>query len=166
MKKPRIIIVDDDDNIIGSKKYGTLDKSDIYRVSALWLTNSQEEILLAQRSWQKNHDPGKWGPAAAGTLEQDETYDSNIIKEAEEEIGLKNVSFKKEPKTRIRGKHNHFTQWYFATIEYDIKDFKVQKNEVEAIKWFDKNEFFEELKSKPDKFITTMPVWIDQILEF
>ena len=32
--------------------------------------------------------PEVWGPAVSGTNEEGETYDSNIIKEAQEEIGL------------------------------------------------------------------------------
>ena len=65
-----IIIVDKEDNIIGYKDRYKLDPSDIYRVSALWLTNSKEDILLAQRSFDKKHYPGKWGPAVAGTVKK------------------------------------------------------------------------------------------------
>ena len=64
MEKPDIIIVDENDNIIGHKKRGTLDKKDIYRVSALWIQNPKGDILLAQRKFTKKHHPGRWGPAA------------------------------------------------------------------------------------------------------
>jgi len=60
MDKLRIVIVNDEDEIIGHKERGTLVKEDIYRVAALWVTNSKGEILLAQRQLGKRHDPGKW----------------------------------------------------------------------------------------------------------
>lgn len=93
--KSKIIIVDENDTIIGHKNRDSMEDGDMYRVSALWIQNSKGDILLAQRSFDKRNDPGKWGPAVAGTVEEGETYESNIIKEAEEEIGLKNSHFDK-----------------------------------------------------------------------
>lgn len=74
-------VVNDSDEVIGHKFRNDIDfVKDIYRVAALWLTNSQGQVLIAQRLLTKDKDPGKWGPAAAGTLEKDETYESNIYK--------------------------------------------------------------------------------------
>lgn len=110
MNKQKIIIVDENDEIIKHKERGTLNQSDIYRVSALWIQNSKGEILLAQRSFNKKNHPGKWGPAVAGTNDEGETYESNIVKEAEEEIGLKNISFQKSINQKVEGEHNYFAQ--------------------------------------------------------
>lgn len=75
----KIQIVDDQDQFIGLKERNEVDyKSDIYRVSALWLTNSKGQTLLAKRAAVKDKDPGKWGPAVAGTIDEGETYDENI----------------------------------------------------------------------------------------
>ena len=106
--KPKTIIVNENDEIIGYKGKGTLEKSDIYRVSALWIQNSKGDILLAQRKLTKKHSPGKWGPAVAGTNDEGESYESNIIKETEEEIGLKGYGFKKRDKFRRSEKNNFF----------------------------------------------------------
>lgn len=149
MSKTKIIIVDEDDVVIGLKKRENIKPDDIYRVSALWVQNSKGDILLAQRSFDKNNDPGKWGPAVAGTIEEGETYESNIIKEAEEEIGLKGCRFEKSFKKKNFGKHRHFTQWFFAVVDKKIEDFTVQKEEVENIKWFAKDELMQELDSAP-----------------
>ena len=79
-----ITIVNEEDEIIGHKDRTSLDhETDIYRVAALWLTNSTGEVLIAQRALSKESSPGKWGPAAAGTVEEGETYESNIVKEVE-----------------------------------------------------------------------------------
>lgn len=86
-----IPIVDEEDNIIDYKERKKLDLKDIYRVSALWIENSKGEILLAQRSFNKKHHPGLWGPAVAGTVEKGESYEENISHEIEEELGIKEV---------------------------------------------------------------------------
>ena len=62
--KPRVVIVDKNDKIIGHKHRGTLNKEDIYRVSALWITNSQKEILLFPSSTV----PATTGPHFRGSL--------------------------------------------------------------------------------------------------
>jgi hypothetical protein len=117
--KPRIVIVNENDEIIAHKERGTLIQKDIYRVSALWVKNFKGDILLAQRKFTKSHDPGKWGPAVAGTVDEGETYEQNIIKEAEEEIGLKNIRPTLGPKIRMTGEYNYFDQWY--TLNLSLK---------------------------------------------
>jgi len=156
MTKAKIIIVNENDEIIGSKERGTLNQSDIYRVSALWIQNSKGEILLAQRSFNKKNHPGKWGPAVAGTIDEGESYESNIIKEAEEEIGLKNHHFQKSFHNFNDGEHKHFTQWFFALVDKNIEEFTIQKEEVEKIKWFVKEDLIKELNGSPDKFLKSM----------
>lgn len=88
MNEKKIIVVDGRDEIIGYKVFKSMRKDDIYRASALWIANSQGEVLIAKRHRLKLHNPLKWGPAVSGTLEEGETYESNILKEAEEELGL------------------------------------------------------------------------------
>lgn len=152
-----IPIVNESDKIIKYKQRGTLDQSDIYRCSALWLTNSNGEILLAQRKFTKKNDPGKWGPAVAGTNEEGETYESNMIKEAEEELGLKGCTLEKSDiKTRRSGKHNYFAQWFTLIIDRKIEDFTIQEDEVEKIKWFSKDGLLKELEDNPDKFLKSI----------
>ncbi len=156
MTKTKIVIVNENDEIINHKKRGTLKPSDIYRVSALWIQNSKGEILLAQRSFNKNHNPGKWGPAVAGTIEEGESYESNIIKEAEEEIGLENHPFQKSVHKFNNGEHKHFTQRFFALVDKEIDEFTIQKEEVEKIKWFTKEELLTELNRFPNKFLKSI----------
>ena len=154
----KIQIVDDNDVLIAIKESKELDKGDIYRIGALWVKNSKGEILLARRAYSKRLDPGRWGPAAAGTLEPDETYDSNIMKEAEGEIGLdlSEQNFEKLHKTLRKGEQNYFCQWFRVVVDWESDKFKVDKNEVHEIKWFTKEEALKELRDKPDEFLHNM----------
>lgn len=149
----KIPIVDENDNIIEYKDRNDRDFNAIYRVSSLWVTNSKGEILLARRAFDKKHDPGKWGPAVAGTVEEGETYESNIIKEAEEELGLKNIKPTLGAKLRKKTKWNYFTQQFNLLLDKDISDFKVQEKEVAEIKWFTEKGLRKELEEHPDDFL-------------
>lgn len=74
-------IVDSENHLIGVKPKSEVDYSkDINRASALWLQNSQDEVLIAQRSKKKKNRPLLWGRATAWTVEKGETYEINIYK--------------------------------------------------------------------------------------
>lgn len=158
-----LIIVNDKDEIIGHKKRGTLNQKDIYRVFALWIENSRE-ILLARRALTKKKDPGLLGPAVAGTIEKGESYESNIIKESKEELGLINILLKKFIKTRVIYPHNHFTQWFLLKIDKDIKDFKIQEEEVAEIKWFTKEELFKLVEEDSKELIKSLKLFVKNLL--
>ncbi|MEK7175921.1 MAG: NUDIX domain-containing protein [Patescibacteria group bacterium] len=156
--KNNIQIVDSNDNIISFKKREDVDyKKDIYRVTGLWVTNSQDEVLIAKRKSTKDKDPGKWGPAVAGTVEQNETYESNIKKESEEEIGLRNLEFKIGLKRRIYKPRNYFVQWFLVKIDKNLDEFKIQEEEVEQLSWISEVKLRKDTEKNPEKYIPSMP---------
>lgn len=157
----KIIIVDENDKIIGYKNRDTLKKEDIYRVSALWITNTNRDILLARRHHTKSHHPEKWGPAVAGTVDKGETYEDNIIKEEEEELGLRNIKPKIGPKTKTDNEYRHFTQWYTLNVDKNINEFKIQEDEVEEIKWFSPEELRKQLQENPEEFLPAMKKYFE-----
>lgn len=156
----KTIIVDEKDNIIGSKERDAVKARDIYRVSALWITNSKDEILLACRALTKSHSPGKWGPAVAGTVEESETYYSNITKEAKEELGLENIEPKVGPKIKVAKNYTYFCQWYLLEIDKPAEEFKIQKEEVEELKWVSKKYLLDEIKNNSDNFVEGIKEWV------
>ncbi len=147
----KIPIVNEQDEIIGYKDRDNKDPGDIIRASGLWVTDKDGNILLAQRSFSRKNDPGIWGPAVAGTVEEGETYESNIIKEAEEEIGLVGIKPILGPKIRAKYKQ-YFGQWFTAVVDHDYL-FKKQDEEVEELKWFTKEELMKFLEEKPEMFL-------------
>jgi isopentenyldiphosphate isomerase len=147
-----ISLVDEQDRVIGSKERSEITDTDIYRVGALWLTNSHGEILLAQHKFTKVCNPDKWSCAAASTVEIDERYESNIYKEAQEEIGITGITFIPWRKIKVISEHVYFCQMYTAHADWKLEDFTVQKEEVEQIAWVKKNLVRQELKSTPEKY--------------
>jgi isopentenyldiphosphate isomerase len=160
-----IIIVDSHDQPIGVKKRSLVTYDDIYRVSGLWLTNLKGDILLAQRGLHKKNDPGKWGPAVSGTVEASETYESNIYKEAAEEIGLHGVSFAIGPKIFVNdGQHRFFIQTFSATVDLPLAAFTPEPIQVAQLAWFPRSQLLRELKAEPAKFVPSANRWHELVL--
>lgn len=164
----RIQVVDRQDDLLGAKTYEEVDRDhDIYRVSALWLTNPEGKVLLAQRASAevnpKAHDPGKWGPAAAGTVEEGETYQSNIVKEMEEEIGLTGLDLQTGSKIFVDGKHRYFCQWFMAEVDLDINTLKLDAHEVARVAWFSLESLKEKLEQNPDQFTPGLNQFVDNL---
>ncbi len=163
----RQLIVDKNDVVIGLKERDALEPGDIYRVAALWLRDSNGNILMAQRAFTKKIDPGVWGPAVAGTVEEGEEYDGNIVKEMTEEIRLRVTmdDLKKGPKLYIKGRKNdYFLQWYFYTIGKPAENFMIQKDEVVQVKWFSPAELKQVIHARPHEFTYATPQWIGVLL--
>lgn len=131
------VIVNEEDEIIDYKERSTLRDEDIYRVSSLLIKNSAGKYLLAQRSFKKDLGPWVWSFSAAGWVEKWESYDENMKKEAEEEIGLVNTEMKSLFKKRVSIlKKNFFCQYYLAKMDVNIDYFTIQEEEVEGLRWF------------------------------
>lgn len=151
----KLIIVDQNDSVIGIKDKKDRTEADIIRVAGLWVYNSHKQVLIAQRVFSKKHDPGKWGPSAAGTVEEGETYLSNITKEAFEELG---VNLKEEDVTEVSHRfmatsHRFFCMAYFAKVDLPESEFVIQKEEVEQVKWISIEELEKWFEEKPEDFI-------------
>lgn len=154
----QIPIVDQDDKVLYYKERSEVTLDEIYRVSACWVTNSKWEILLAQRSFTKKHDPGKWWPAVAGTVEKNMTYLQNVVKETEEEIGIniEEYSIQTWPKKLREKKHTYFCQRFFCMLDLPIELFTKEEWEVEKLKWRSEEELDEAIATCSDNFFTSV----------
>ncbi len=150
---PLIPIVDEDDNIIEYVERSERRSDQIYRVAALWITNSQGEILIAQRHRSKKHHPLLWWPAAAGTVEKDESYLENIIRETAEEIGISWINPILGPKTQTTSGYLHFTQWFTIVLDKKIWEFSPARDEVESLRWITSEALKKEFTQSPDDFV-------------
>lgn len=162
----KIIIVDENDRVIDYKERELLEQNDIYRVSALLIVNSQGQVLLARRALSKKQHPGLWGPSVAGTVDEGETYDDNIIKEADEELGLEHIRPIKKNKIRISGDYNYFGQWYILRLDKAIDDFRIDPVEVAEVRWINKEDLLEEVENSPEKFTASSKFWREVLSSF
>jgi isopentenyl-diphosphate delta-isomerase len=150
----KVIIVNEQDEVIGTRDWTTTPPDDITRVSALWVYNSKKEVLIAQRALTKRFSPGLWGPAAAGTVEEGETYLSNILKETQEELGieLKESDLVVASHELQKSEHTYYRQFFMAKLDLPIEAFTIQKSEVESLRWIASEELYEWLEKSPEQF--------------
>ena len=140
-------------NYMGSKprSYCHGENPGVYhKVVWIWIVNSKNEILVQKRSALKKKSPNKWDMPAAGHVASGESVINTCIRETNEELGL---NVKKEDfiflKELTIQSGWELAQIYLLKIDVDISNIKLQKEEVEEIKWLSFEEF-KKLLYSPD----------------
>lgn len=119
-----------------------------HRVVVLFvLSTDNSKVLLQQRSNNKKLCPGLWDITSGGRVLEGELGWEAVLRETKEEIGIdinKNEiefigsTISENIKDDIINRH--FNEYYIAHKNIDIKDITLDKEEVQDIKWFTKEE--------------------------
>lgn len=140
-------LVNENDEVIGEVWRSEAHKNNeiIHREIWIMIFNDKNEVLLQQRSKLKKNNPLLWTIACAGHVKRGKTPEEIAHIELKEELGFdtklnfQNKSFeKKETESRFN--------WAYIG-EYNGIEMTIQKEEVEQIKFFTKDEFVELLKT-------------------
>lgn len=151
----RCIVVNADDQVIGYREREAFRPGEYYRITILCIFDGAGRTLLAQRAAQKRRDPGCWSPAVGGTVEEGETYDGNIIKEAREELGLEGVAFLTGPKLQADDIGNgvgYICQSYYCMLDWPAGRFRLQAEEVSALRWVDLATLRADARDRPESY--------------
>ena len=148
----KIPIVNQYDEVIGHKEREEKLDTDIARATGVWVTNEKGEILLAQRGFDRPFHPGLWGHAAGGMVEEGESYESNALKEAEEEIGLTGIKLFSEYTIPANIGYSVFFRCFSTEVDSSYK-FVKQDSEVEQVKWFTKEELRRAYGERKERFV-------------
>lgn len=165
-KRERVYIVDENDTIIGEKWRDETTPSDRIRIVGIWVENSSEQVLIAQRALAMEHEPGLWGPAAAGGVSTDEPYEVAAKRELSEEIGL-NVDTESFVSMKLIGKTPYGTAktglrmlaTFVVKIDWTIERFTIDPIEVEQVRWIDKSKLLTDIKLHPDTYVPHSDRW-------
>lgn len=105
-----------------------------YRLSVhIWIMNKNNEILLQKRSKKLKKYPGMWGNTG-GAVKKDENSFEAISREVKEELGL-TIEKKKTIFIATFKRSNDFVDVWLLKDDIKIQDIKLQKNEVEDVKF-------------------------------
>ncbi len=146
-----ITSVDENDNVIGKApitKIGT--KEIIHRGAHLLLFNYKEDKMLTQKRKTTMHlYPGRWSCAVSGTVRYNENYEETIGREVKEEIGIE-IPLKKLFKFSFEDK---FIKSWETVFKGNYEgEFKIQEDEVEAIRWVDVEQLKDDVNKTPEKY--------------
>lgn len=121
-----------------------------HRVIIVAIIDEKGKILMQQRSFKKESNPGKWDISVAGHVSSGQSSTQAALREVSEEVGihlkdtdLKYVNtYKEEVKMRDDYISKHFYDFYIAKIkEIKMENIIIQESEVEKAKAVNKEEF-------------------------
>ncbi len=123
-----------------------------HRVIHLWILNSHNEILIQQRSSNKNAGANLWYVSVGGHIESSEDIESTLIRETKEELGLDILPFInsveylytfKDTLTENNGAYfdNEFYDVFVLKANFEIDQITMQEEEVQAVKYISFDEF-------------------------
>lgn len=148
-----VTLVNEKDEVTGSKNRDELTNDDRWRIVTIWVTNSQGEVLIAKRALNKRINPGKWGPSVAGTVEHGDGYDETAVRELEEELGVKAELTPLKVIFYASSLGKRACMGYRALVNQPIEAFTFPPDEVAEIKWIDENKLWEDAESHPEEYI-------------
>lgn len=131
-----------------------------------FIFNQNEEVLLQKRSRTKKLWPGLWDITTGGHVLAGEFGEQALIRELKEELGIEIKQNEirylvGSTSTNVKGNivNNHFNECYIITKEIDTEKIQLQKEEVEEIKWFSKQEILERINNNFDGITDKTGPW-------
>jgi 16S rRNA (adenine1518-N6/adenine1519-N6)-dimethyltransferase len=156
-------VVDEDDNVIGEaprKECHTNNKL-IHRAVHIFVFNSKGELLLEKRTMNRDLYPGRWIDVA-GHLNLGEMYEDAAKRELKEEIGIKaELKHICDIKKRIEQESENIRLF---TCKHN-GPFKINKDEMELVKFFTIDWIKKEVKNNPDSFTPGTVFCLKKFLE-
>lgn len=142
-------VVDENNNLTGEKiEYKKAHSEGVcHREVGAFIINNKGEILLQKRASTKKQHPDTWA-ICAGHVDSGETLEDGMIREIEEEIGVRfnntDLDFgyiRKRYETFPNRINNHFSYIYFLRTDLRINDYTVQLDELSEVKYYSFEEF-------------------------
>ena len=128
-------VLDEDGNLTGRtiERGQPLKDGEYHLVVNIWIKNSKGEYLIQKRSEKVERWSGIWA-ATGGSAIKGENSLNAALREVKEELG---ISLKPDMLKRVIGvkRKNALSDLWLACHDVDLKDIRVQKEEVSEVKY-------------------------------
>lgn len=130
------------------------------------VSNDNKRVLLQQRSAKKKLWPNLWDITAGGHVFAGELGYQSTIRETKEEIGIElnkndlefiGATTSENIKNGIINRH--FNEYYIAHCDVNLEDITLQEDEVQDIKWFDKEEIIKKVNNNFEDLTDKIGCW-------
>jgi isopentenyl-diphosphate delta-isomerase type 1 len=148
--------VDENDNELGCipRYIAHADKNLIHRAVGIIILNEDDEMLLQQRSYAKDMDPGIWSYGVGGHVTYGQNYEEAALRELEEEMGIKNVPLKTITRfLSVMDEESEYYTLFEAHVPTGISIFP-DPDEVGRIAWVHTSKLPDFFQENPPKIWT------------
>ncbi|MBI4154455.1 NUDIX domain-containing protein [Candidatus Woesearchaeota archaeon] len=154
-------VVNANDNVIGrASREECHSKGLLHRGSYILIFNSKGQLLMQKRGMKKDLYRGLWDGSASGHVESGSTYEETALKELKEELGIE-TELKFICKYRTgEGKDREIDAIFVGTHN---GPFRLNRDEVERIKFYSPERIKEMIKREPGKFTDALPGALRQL---
>ena len=152
-------VVDDENQIVGRALRAEVhEKNLLHRAVHLLLRDSHGRFLLQKRSRRKAHYPGCWDSSVSGHVVAGEDFDDTVRKEAGEEIGF--TSREPVPVFLLEPTGEIGFEWIQCYVErVTSARFRVDREEVDEVRWWTEEEILDGLTSCPGEFSSAFRIF-------
>lgn len=122
-------------------------KKDTYHlVVHVVIINSENQMLIQQRQWNKNSAPGLWDITVGGSVLAGETSLEGAIRETSEELGI-DLNLNQRPHLSVPF-DDAYDDIYIVNQEVELNSLMVPNDEVLDTKWASIDEIYEMIDNK------------------
>jgi len=152
----KLILVDNDDNILGYKDKSECHEGDgtLHRAFSIFIFNNSNQLLLQKRSEQKLLWPLFWSNSCCSHPRQSENYETAIHRRLKEEVGIDTelkylFKFQYQANFLDIGSENELCSVYIGRSDNPIA---VNENEIAEWKFIDIGQMEKEMEEHPENF--------------
>lgn len=122
-------------------------KKDMYHlVVHVVIINSENQMLIQQRQWDKIGAPGLWDITVGGSVLAGETSQEGAIREISEGLGIE-LDLNQRPHLSVTFDHG-YDDIYIVNQEVELDSLKIPNDEVLDTKWASIDEIYEMIDNK------------------
>lgn len=168
MVYPPVVVVDENDNEVGSAMLAEVWQKGLYhRIASIFVEDEQGRMLLQRRGPNVKVYSNCWDQAAGGHVDEGYTYEQTAANELAEEIGLHDVELTTITTYRFNTKEgdriiNQFVRVFLAHVPSDTP-LQPQAEEVSKLRWFTPAELKDIVAGHPEMFT---PGFLHELREF
>lgn len=126
-----------------------MQSGDYHLVADMWIMNSRGQVLIQQRSFDKETAPGLWSCTGGSVVAGEDTYTA-MCREVEEELGVAPDLEHTRLLFSCHGK-NSIKDIYLIRQDIRMEQFSLQKEEVLQVRWVSLDEL-RNLTQQPEFF--------------